>query len=66
MWIFASRRLRTWVLLTVALPLVRTIVHKAAMHEQTRDPNATPARLFAKTDSALTQVFEPAARARKK
>jgi len=66
MWMFASRRLRSWALLTVAVPIVRTAVHKAAIHQQTRNPDATPARLFAKTDSALTQVFEPAARARKK
>jgi len=47
MWMFVSRRLRTWVLLAVALPLVRTVVHKAAIREQSRSPDATPARLLA-------------------
>lgn len=66
MWMFLSRRLRTWVLLTVALPLVRTIVHKAAIREQTRSPEATSARLLTKTDSALTKVFGPTTRGHEK
>lgn len=66
MWMFVSRRLRTWVLVAVALPLVRTVVHKAAIREQTRSPDATPARLLARTDSALTKVFGPDTRGRKK
>lgn len=66
MWMFVSRPLRTWVLLAVALPLARTVVHKASIREQTRSPDATPARLLARTDTALTQVFGPATRGRKK
>jgi hypothetical protein len=66
MWMFVSRRLRTWVLLAVALPLVRTIVHKAAIREQSRSPDATPARLLARTDSALTTVSGRAKRGRTK
>jgi len=66
MWMFLSRRLRTWALLTVALPLVRMVVHKAAIREQTRSPDATPARLLARTDTALTKVFGSDTRGRKK
>lgn len=56
MWMLASRRIRAWVLLAVALPLVRTVVHKAVIREQSRRPDAMPARLLARTDSALTTV----------
>jgi len=66
MWMLVSRRLRTWVLLTVALPVARTAVHKAAIREQTRSPDAMPARLLARTDSALTQVLGPVTRGRRK
>lgn len=65
MWLFLSRRLRTWVVLAVVLPLVRTVVHKAAVREQTRSPDAAPARLLGRTDSALTKVFGPVERGRK-
>jgi hypothetical protein len=65
MWMFLSRRLRTWVVLAVVLPVVRTVVHKAAIREQTRSPDAKPARLLARTDSALTKVFGPATRGQK-
>ena len=29
MWIFLSNRLRTWLLLAVALPLARTVIRRA-------------------------------------
>ncbi len=62
MWVFLSRRLRTWVLLAVALPAVRMLVHKAATSQQSRSPDATPARLLVRADSALTTLSERAAR----
>jgi hypothetical protein len=66
MWLLVSRRIRTWVLLAVALPLVRTVVHKTAIREQSRSPDAMPARLLARTDSALTAVSGRTTRGRKK
>jgi len=65
MWILLSRRIRTWALLAVALPAVRMLVHKAATSEQSRSPDATPARLLAHADSALTTVSGRAPRGRK-
>ena len=56
MWMFLSRRLRTWVVLALALPAARMLVHKAAIREQTRSPDATPARLLGRADSVLTTL----------
>src|SRR2546430_8523082 len=42
MWVFLSARLRTWLLLAVALPLARLLVHRLAVAAQRRDP--PPAR----------------------
>ena len=66
MWMLVSRRIRAWLLLAVALPLVRTVVHKAVIREQSRRPDAMPARLLARTDSALTTVSGRAAPGRKR
>lgn len=66
MWMFLSRRIRTWVLLAVALPAARMLVHKAAIREQTRSPDATPARLLGRADSALTTVSGRATRGQKR
>jgi hypothetical protein len=36
MWAFFSRRLRTWLLLAIALPLTRALVHRMAVGPLTR------------------------------
>ena len=56
MWMFLSRRLRMWVLLTVALPLARALVHRLALAAERRDPAARTARALHRADSAVTAV----------
>jgi len=56
MWVFLSARLRTWLLLAVALPLARLLVHRLAVAAERRDPSARTAKLFHQADSAVTAV----------
>jgi hypothetical protein len=62
MWAFFSRRLRTWLLLAIALPLARAVVHRLAVASGRRDPSTRTARTLLKADSAVTAVSRRAAR----
>jgi hypothetical protein len=61
MWAFFSRRLRTWLLLAIALPLVRALVHRLALASGRRDPSTRTARTLGKADSVVTSVSRRAA-----
>ena len=54
MWMFVFRRLRTWVLLAIALPLVRMAVHRLALAAGRRGPTTRTARALRQADSAVT------------
>jgi hypothetical protein len=56
MWIFLSTRLRRWMLLAIALPLARLLVHRLALAAEHRDPSARTARALHQADSAVTAV----------
>jgi len=56
MWVFLSARLRTWLLLAIAVPLVRLLVHRLAVGAERHDPSARTARLLRRADSAVTAV----------
>jgi hypothetical protein len=56
MWVFLTARLRAWLLLAVALPLARLLVHRLALAAERRDPSARAARLLHRADSAVTAV----------
>ncbi len=62
MWAFFSRRLRMWLLLAVALPLTRAVVHRLALAAVRRDPSTRTAKALFKADSAVTAVSRRAAR----
>jgi hypothetical protein len=62
MWAFFSRRLRMWLLLAVALPLTRALVHRLALAAVRRDPSTRTAKALFKADSAVTAVSRRAAR----
>jgi hypothetical protein len=62
MWMFLSRRLRAWVLLCIALPLARVLVHRLALAAERRDPSARTARALRQADSAVTAVSRRASR----
>jgi hypothetical protein len=56
MWVFLSARLRAWLLLAIALPLARLLVHRVAVAAERHDPSARRARLLRRADSAVTAV----------
>ena len=56
MWVFFARRLRLWLLLAVALPLSRALVHRLALAAEHRDPSTRTARALHQADSAVTAV----------
>jgi len=62
MWVFLSARLRTWLLLAIALPLARLLVHGIAIAAERRDPSARTAKLLHRADVALTAVSGRASR----
>ena len=62
MWVFFSRRLRMWLLLAIALPLTRALVHRLARAAERRDPSARTAKALHQADSAVTTVSERASR----
>lgn len=56
MWLFLSSRIRTWLLLAIALPLARTIIHRMAASAARRNPNSSAASGLRRADSALTSL----------
>jgi hypothetical protein len=56
MWVFLSSRLRAWLLLAIALPLARLLVHRLAVAADRRDPSARTERLLNQADSAVAAV----------
>jgi hypothetical protein len=62
MWAFFSRRLRMWLLLAIALPLTRALVHRLALIAERRDPSTRTAKALHHADSAVTTVSRRAAR----
>ena len=62
MWFFLMKRLRMWLLLTVALPLTRTLVHRLADAADRRDPRSRTAKALHQADSTVTAVSRRASR----
>ena len=56
MWVFLSARLRIWLLLAIALPLARLLVHRLAVATERHDPSTRTAKLLSRADSAVTAV----------
>lgn len=54
MWVLLSSRLRAWLLMAVALPLARLLIHRLAIAADRHD--ARSARLLLRADSAVTAV----------
>lgn len=62
MWVFVSARLRIWLLLAIALPLARLLVHRLAVAAERHDPSGRSAKLLHRADSAVTVVSGRASR----
>jgi hypothetical protein len=53
MWALLSTRLRTWLLLAIALPVARSIVHRLAVAAEERNPRGTASTVMRHADAAL-------------
>jgi hypothetical protein len=53
-WVFLFARLRRWLLMAVALPLARMLVHRLAVTDD--DHDARSAKLLHRADSAVSAV----------
>jgi hypothetical protein len=58
---FFSKRLRMWLLLAIALPLTRALVHRLAVAAARRNPSTKTAKTLGHADSAVTSVSRRAA-----
>ena len=56
MWAFFSRRLRMWLLLAIAVPLIRALVRRMALAAERRDPSTRTAKALHQADSTVTAV----------
>jgi hypothetical protein len=55
-----------WLLLAIALPLARTLVHRLALAAERRDPSTRTAKTLLQADSAVTAVSRRAARGKRR
>jgi hypothetical protein len=55
MWALLSRRLRRWLLIALALPLARLLVHELAVMARRRDPNAIVTQVLAAADWSMSK-----------
>jgi hypothetical protein len=62
MWLFITKRFRSWLLLTVGLPLTRAAVHRLAVAADRHDESARTTRALRKADSAMTAISRHASR----
>jgi hypothetical protein len=62
MWVFFSRRLRMWLLLAIAVPLTRAVVHRLALAAERRDASTRTAKTLHQADSAVTAVAQRTSR----
>jgi hypothetical protein len=54
MWLLL--KLRTWLLLTIALPLARVAIHRLAVAAESRGPSTRTARVLHQADRAITSA----------
>lgn len=62
MWILLTSRLRSWLLIAIALPLARTLVHRAAASTQRRRPGTALGTWLTRADAALNATSRRAGR----
>jgi hypothetical protein len=55
-WVLLSSRIRTWLMLAVAVPILRAVLRRASASATRRDPNSTAARALRTADSGLSRL----------
>lgn len=56
MWVLLSSRLRTWLMLAVAVPLLRSVLRRASASVTRRDPGSRAARGLRTVDAGLSRL----------
>ncbi|HEX8092874.1 hypothetical protein [Jatrophihabitans sp.] len=56
MWVLLSSRLRTWLLLAIAVPVVRAVLRRASASAARRDPSSAMARALRSAESGLSRL----------
>jgi hypothetical protein len=56
MWVFLSSRIRTWLLMAVAVPLLARVVSRLAAGARLRDPGGAAAKWLTRLETALLRV----------
>ncbi len=64
MWLFISKKIRTWLLLSVGLPLTHRAVHQLAVAANRHDESARTARALRKADSVMSALSRRTSRRR--
>ena len=56
MWVLLSSRLRTWLMLAVAVPVLRAVLRRASATADRRDPTSTASRALRTAESGLSRL----------
>jgi hypothetical protein len=55
-WVLLSSRIRTWLMLAVAVPVLRSVLRRASASASRRDPSSTAARALRSADAGLSRL----------
>jgi len=55
-WVLLSSRLRTWLLLAIAVPVVRVVLRRASASATRRNPGSAAARALRTAESGLSRL----------
>jgi hypothetical protein len=55
-WVLLSSRLRTWLLLAIAVPVLRVVLRRASASAARRDPSSTTARALRSAEAGLSRL----------
>jgi hypothetical protein len=55
-WVLLSSRLRTWLMLAIAVPVLRAVLRRASASAARRNPSSTAARALRSADAGLSRL----------
>lgn len=55
MWALFSTRLRTWLLVAIAVPVARAVIGPTTRHAAARNPDGTTSRVLTRADATLAR-----------
>jgi hypothetical protein len=64
-WVLLSSRLRTWLMLAIAVPILRTVLRRTSSSAARRNPDSSAARALRSVDAGLSRFDRRERRARR-